>query len=110
MTTLGRGYRMTASTLHALQAWYAAQCDGEWEHAFGVVIETLDNPGWRVGIDLTGTPLAGRPFVGISRREPDPDWIHCEVRDRRFEGAGAPHMLEEILQRFLTWASAEGAA
>jgi hypothetical protein len=28
-----------------LQGWYATQCDGDWEHEYGVSIETLDNPG-----------------------------------------------------------------
>jgi hypothetical protein len=28
-----------------LEAWYASRCDGEWEHGYGISIETLDNPG-----------------------------------------------------------------
>jgi hypothetical protein len=31
--------------LEWLMRWYAAHCDGEWEHTYGVVIDTLDNPG-----------------------------------------------------------------
>jgi hypothetical protein len=38
-----------------LQGWYAAQCDGDWEHERGVKIETLDNPEWAIRIDLEGT-------------------------------------------------------
>ena len=34
--------------LYLLQRWYVAQCDGEWEHAYGVEIGTLDNPGWSI--------------------------------------------------------------
>jgi hypothetical protein len=40
-----------------LQNWYAAQCDGNWEHAWGIKIDTLDNPGWTVTIYLHDTPL-----------------------------------------------------
>ena len=29
-----------------LQKWYKSQCNGDWEHSFGIKIETLDNPGW----------------------------------------------------------------
>ncbi|MFE2849501.1 Imm53 family immunity protein, partial [Streptomyces scopuliridis] len=29
-----------------LQNWYTQQCDGDWEHEWGVKIATLDNPGW----------------------------------------------------------------
>ncbi|UCH44768.1 MAG: hypothetical protein JSV11_10785 [Nitrospiraceae bacterium] len=39
-----------------LNRWYINQCNGDWEHQYGIVIETLDNPGWRVKIDLTGIP------------------------------------------------------
>lgn len=38
-----------------IQSWFAERCNGEWEHEFGITIETLDNPGWRVRIDLAGT-------------------------------------------------------
>jgi ribosomal protein L37E len=34
--------------LSKLSDWYAAQCDGDWEHEFGIHIGTLDNPGWSV--------------------------------------------------------------
>ncbi len=26
-----------------VQAWYATQCNGEWEESYGTKIETLDN-------------------------------------------------------------------
>jgi hypothetical protein len=45
-----------------LQRWYSAHCDGEWEHGFGVTIETLDNPGWSVKIDVEGTELVFTPL------------------------------------------------
>ena len=44
------------------QKWYAANCHGGWEHYFGVVIETLDNPGWLVKIDLEETTLDGKHY------------------------------------------------
>jgi len=31
--------------LQFLQEWYLEQCNGDWEHEFGIKIETLDNPG-----------------------------------------------------------------
>ena len=36
--------------LSYLTAWFARQCDGDWEHDLGIRIETLDNPGWAVDI------------------------------------------------------------
>jgi hypothetical protein len=91
-------------TLQELQNWYHSQCDGDWEHSYGVKIDTLDNPGWSVVIDLAETNLAGCAFPEVHRLEHDMDWIHCRVRGMRFEGNGGPFMLEEILRAFLVWA------
>lgn len=38
--------------LKGLQDWYCSQCNGDWEHGYGVSIETLDNPGWSLKIEL----------------------------------------------------------
>ena len=35
-----------------LQKWYRSQCNGEWEHAEGISIGTLDNPGWSIEVSL----------------------------------------------------------
>ncbi len=52
----------TEDVLAELERWYLAQCDEEWEHIFGVVLDTLDNPGWRVSVDLVDTPLDNPPY------------------------------------------------
>ena len=89
----------------SIQDRYAAQCDGDWEHGFGVKIETLDNPGWTVSIDLTGTALEDVEFTEISNIEPEIDWIQCSVQEGLFEGACGPRMLETLLSSFLDWAN-----
>ncbi len=43
--------------LYLLQRWYLGQCDGEWEHGYGVSIDTIDNPGWRLRVELADTAL-----------------------------------------------------
>jgi hypothetical protein len=95
------------SELEALQHWYESQCDGDWEHEFGVKIGTLDNPGWMVDIDLEGTSLEDRAFPPINDVEPERDWISCDVRENTFRGRGGPLMLGRILRVFLDWAHEE---
>jgi len=51
---------MNDDLLKWLQDWYAAQCDGDWAHEFGIKIGTLHNPGWSVQIDLAETQVAAR--------------------------------------------------
>jgi len=92
------------NALQELQRWYQSQCNGEWEHTYGVKIDTLDNPGWTLTIDLVGTDLNNRPFSKIERLSDDENWVVCEVRDSRFEGRGGPLMLEELVGVFLAWA------
>lgn len=94
---------MPVDALRRLQAWYLSQCDGDWEHHLGVQIETLDNPGWRVSIDLEGTSLEGEPFEERRLERTDADWVHCRVEGKRFEAACGPENLEELLSAFLDW-------
>lgn len=42
---------MNNNLITQLQNWYKSQCDGIWEHEYGLDISTLDNPGWRVHIN-----------------------------------------------------------
>lgn len=90
--------------LDALQSWYVEQCDGVWEHQKGVKIETLDNPGWIVEIDLVGTTLSSETFTQTVEERSATDWIRCSCEGGLFKGYGGPQNLAEILDRFLVWA------
>jgi hypothetical protein len=96
---------MTTEALFRLQDWYLAHCDGEWEHSYGVKINTLDNPGWELIVDLDHTELADEPFKAVERESDDRDWIRCQLRGSKFEAAGGPLNLQEIIDTFLTWAA-----
>ncbi len=99
------------STLEAIQEWYQRQCDGEWEHHYGIKIETLDNPGWLVKVDLTKTVLLNRHYEPINESVdiagwPQGDrWIQCFVRESVWHGAGDETKLGRILLEFVNWAS-----
>jgi hypothetical protein len=96
-------------TLARLQAWYAARCDGDWEHQNGIRIGTLDNPGWQVAIDLAGTPLADRQFIEVREglgADGHPDfqrWLRCWVEGGKWHAAGDESQLARALELFLNW-------
>jgi|SRR3954454_2812140 hypothetical protein len=90
-------------TLQELQDWYANQCDGAWEHTYGITIGTLDNPGWLVKIDLAKTILSNSAVALRSQETSPSDWLRCSVTDNVFTGAGDPSKLETILRIFLDW-------
>jgi hypothetical protein len=98
------------NALAELQAWYLSHSNGDWEHAYGIRIETLDNPGWEVRINLRGTELEDRSFTPISDLDPESTWMECHVEDGHFEAHGGPAMLEPMLRVFLDWASVRAPA
>ena len=90
--------------LTLLKNWYASRCDGDWEHQYGVKIDTLDNPGWIVGIDIWETELSGKS-VGRFRREfSETDWLDIKITEAKFEANGDVGKLEEIIRQFLFFA------
>jgi hypothetical protein len=93
------------TTIARLQKWYVDQCDGHWEHAYGIKILTLDNPGWSITIDLEGTPLEGRAFEKVSIERAESDWLVCRVEKEQFLADGGPGNLDEMLLLFLDWST-----
>ena len=100
---------MSLTVFEKLSAWYEAQCNGDWEHHYGIQIETLDNPGWRVTIDLLGTNLENKPFSDISYNVDSKNnpiaakWLCCTVSNDQYIGAGDSSQLEKIIVHFCLW-------
>ncbi|WP_119681272.1 immunity 53 family protein [Indioceanicola profundi] len=94
---------MKSDPLQWLLNFFSSQCDGDWEHTYGVTIRTIDNPGWIVKIDLYETILADRSMPSVDRLRTEDDWIMCDVRDDKFIGAGGVSNLMEILEVFMEW-------
>ena len=90
-----------------LQAWYATQCDGEWEHGYGLEIQTIDNPGWSLKIDLNGTSLTDRPYERQAIHRSEHEWVESWVEHGQFQAACGPLNLGEALYMFRRWAEAE---
>jgi hypothetical protein len=98
------------SALDKLQDWYAHQCDGNWEHTYGIKLDTLDNPGWWLRVELTDTVLEDREFTassyGMDNNEGDSRWLFCTVAENTFDGSAGPRQLEELINVFLKWSGA----
>lgn len=94
---------MTINSLLWLQQWYIEQCDGDWEHTYGIKIDTLDNPGWSIAIDLVQTNLEEESFKKVNIERNEDDWIQICIEDGIFKGCGGPGNLDEILNIFRDW-------
>ena len=104
---------MSADNFSWLSQWYLSQCDDDWEHSYGVKIDTLDNPGWSLRIDLTDTLLAERVFDPVTYGEPADDleewhrtgsWWVASVHGSAFEASCGPLDLSAAIGVFRQWA------
>jgi Immunity protein 53 len=94
----------SGSNLDRICSWYHSQCNGQWEHGYGVSITTIDNPGWLVKIELTDTKLESTEFDTVNIDEDDREWISCHVEEKQYIGACGPMLLSVVLGIFLDWA------
>lgn len=89
-----------------LIAWYQSHCDDSWEHQHGVRLETLDNPGWLLTVDLIHTELEGHRMAPIQEginpagTPLAPRWLHCYVSGNQFRGACDPTQVARLFRAF----------
>ncbi|MBL7739161.1 MAG: immunity 53 family protein [Chitinophagaceae bacterium] len=83
-----------------IQEWYKSQCNGDWEHQYGLTIDTLDNPGWSIEIDLAFTTLEKLVIDRVFVEKNENDWFYYTVSDAQYIACGDPNKLEFLLERF----------
>ena len=83
-----------------LSEWYLNNCDNDWEHDYGVKIDTLDNPGWTVVIDIenTGVNIENRPWQTFEYSSTD--WYYYKIENGKYEASGDPTKLERLILIF----------
>jgi immunity protein 53 of polymorphic toxin system len=88
------------TSLERLENWYESHCNGDWEHQYGIKIGTLDNPGWRITFDLTGTRSEDKIFDRVELERTKNDWLQCWVDNDKFNAACGPKNLSEVINIF----------
>jgi len=91
------------NVLSWIQQWYYSHCDGNWEHGYGIRIDTLDNPGWSISINLEETALESKEFSRHQVERSESDWVDCWKAGNVFEAACGPLNLTEALEVFQRW-------
>ncbi|WP_393058438.1 Imm53 family immunity protein [Streptomyces sp. LN549] len=84
--------------LARLEDWYASHCNGEWEHSSGIKIETIDNPGWLVSFDLSGTTAEGCVLDRVVVETSQDCWLHYWSDGSVLHAASGPRFLQEALR------------
>lgn len=88
------------NALEHLQSWYKLNCNGDWEHDYGIRISTLDNPGWELDIDLKDTVLEGFSFSKELHTN-DEDWYIIKTEANRFSAYGDATKLGKLVELFI---------
>src|SRR5690606_22433452 len=70
-------------------------------HEFGVRIDTLDNRGWSLTVDLRGTALAAATADWSKRDRSEHDWLHWRITGGQFEAFCGPMNLSEAVEAFV---------
>ena len=83
-----------------LEEWYKKECNGDWEHSYGVKIETLDNPGWVIFINLEDTSLENLTLSKKTFDNGNEDWYTYSIKEYQFRAFGDPSKLEVLLKIF----------
>jgi hypothetical protein len=107
---------MENSNLDWLAHWYVRECNNDWEHSYGVKIDTLDNPGWRIEIDLRETSLEGRrleskhgdPAANLDEWREHGSWWTAEGDGVRFKAVCGPTDLSAVIGVFRHWVEGQG--
>ncbi len=84
-----------------LQNWFEEQCDGNWEHEYSIRIETIDNPGWSIEIDLPEqineiTVSQKWKLFELS----DDNWLGYKIENNIFFASGDPKKLDLMILIF----------
>ena len=83
-----------------LMEWYNNQCDGDWEHYYGVKIDTIDNPGWNIEIDTTESEKELEDLPWQWHEIAENDWYGYKVENSVFIGSSDPKKLEKLISIF----------
>ena len=89
-----------SSTFDRLQNWYASECNEDWDHSYGITIETLDNPGWLLSIDLADTSLEYASLARTRSTISDSNWTVVEITEGKFMGTGGATNLAQLIKLF----------
>jgi hypothetical protein len=83
--------------------WFYSQCDGDWEHEYGIILETTADPGWSLSISISETELEKQHFIEQKKYVHKDDWFHCYVEAGELKGFCGIHDLQVLLHVFRKW-------
>ncbi|OQX97511.1 MAG: hypothetical protein B6I24_08570 [Bacteroidetes bacterium 4572_128] len=83
-----------------LENWYESHHDGDWEHTYGIRIETIDNPGWKIEIDIAETKFENLEQIFCLIENNENDWHGIEIKNKKYTAVGDIKKLDFLIGKF----------
>jgi hypothetical protein len=83
-----------------LQNWFHSQCDEDWEHEHQIVIQTIDNPGWNLIIDINDTIWKDLNTSWVFFENNETDWYGYKCENGIFNASGDLKKLDFLINLF----------
>jgi len=97
----------TANVLKWFENWHMQYLQTVGQPEKSSLLITIDNPGWGMTVDLSDR-LSDHPKVLLSDVEKtENDWFYCAIENNKFEAAGGPFNLYDILLIFQMYVEKE---
>jgi Immunity protein 53 len=80
--------------------WYKKNCNGDWEHYYGISIKSTDNPGWSVLVDTENSLCEVKNHVWTLVEKSDNDWYGYKVENSKFTASGDFSKLGMLIEIF----------
>jgi immunity protein 53 of polymorphic toxin system len=79
--------------------WFSDNCNGDWEHQNGFSIESLDNPGVAISVDLAPILMIPDKII-LSDLVSENSWISIRIKNDKFLVACSVDRFEEAIKNF----------
>ncbi|MFN9015595.1 MAG: Imm53 family immunity protein [Hyphomonadaceae bacterium] len=96
-----------ADQLSKLNDLFEAQWIEDVGEDVGITIDSLDNPGWSLKVELAWLAdkrLLSKHFESVQIERSDRDWLFANKIGTFFEAFGGIRNLDEVIGLFLDWA------
>ncbi len=86
--------------VNKIQQWYKSNCDGDWEHTYGIDIMFVDSKSWKISIDLAQTVYEDLSLPTRIENRSTYDWFEYQVSNATFTANCGCLSLAETLNAF----------
>jgi hypothetical protein len=88
------------NTIKWISEWFLSNCDGDWEHLNQIKIFTVDNPGWVIQIDLSGTKYESIKIPYELFEKSENDWFGFSIKNGIYDAGGDLNKLDFLVNKF----------